>query len=82
MSEGQQQSGVVVTLSQMYSEMQAMHGEVREMRAELQGSLKQVDDHETRIRALERKLWIATGSAVVLSSTLGAVISSLLHLGA
>jgi len=71
--------GVVVTLSQMYREMQAMHGEVREMRAELQGSLKTVDDHETRIRSLERKLWIVVGSSVVFSSILGALLSQLIQ---
>ncbi|MEV0698223.1 hypothetical protein AB0I53_09925 [Saccharopolyspora sp. NPDC050389] len=67
-------SGVTITLSQMYGEMQAMHGEVREMRTELRAGLATVSDHETRLRTLERKVWAAAGA----SGILGAIITALL----
>ncbi|MGI8308131.1 hypothetical protein [Saccharopolyspora hattusasensis] len=67
-------NGVTITLSQMYGEMQAMHGEVREMRTELRAGLATVSDHETRLRTLERKVWAAAGA----SGVLGAIITALL----
>ncbi|MGW3467003.1 hypothetical protein ACWDKQ_00690 [Saccharopolyspora sp. NPDC000995] len=54
---------MTITLNQMYGELQAMHGEVREMRTELRAGPQTVSDHETRLRTLECKVWAAAGAA-------------------
>ncbi|QFU87889.1 hypothetical protein [Amycolatopsis sp. YIM 10] len=62
--------GVVVTMNEIYAELQAVHDEVRDMRSDV----KSIADHESRIRSLERKIWIAAGIAAAGS---GAIVQSL-----
>lgn len=57
----------VITPDQMYAEIKATHDAVSAMRQEL----RQVTDHETRIRGLERRMWLAAGAAAVLGGGLG-----------
>lgn len=52
---------VIIPPERMFDEVTATHKAVTEMRAELKEVAKVLPDHETRIRALERKLWIAAG---------------------
>jgi hypothetical protein len=56
----------VVTPSEMYAEIKATHDAVTLMRSEL----RLITDHETRIRSLERRMWIAAGAATILGGGL------------
>lgn len=47
---------------------------VMSLRQELQHTPRMVDDHEKRLRDLERKVWASAGAATVL----GAVLSQLI----
>lgn len=42
------------------------------------GISKQMQDHENRIRGLERKVWVASGAAMAVGGTVGAVAQSLI----
>jgi len=58
--------GVVVSLSQIYTELRSVHREVTEMRAEV----KSVADHENRIRQLEKKIWVACGASSAIAASI------------
>ncbi|GGM64010.1 hypothetical protein GCM10012275_38190 [Longimycelium tulufanense] len=60
--------GVVIPLEQLFAELRGIRDEVREMRTEL----RTLHDHETRLRAIERKLWLAAGLAAGLGGGAGA----------
>lgn len=45
----------------------------------LDASLTRVDDHEARIRRLERAVWIAAGVAAASGGTVGAAAASFLQ---
>lgn len=62
------EAGVVITLAQIYSEMQQMHTEVRDMRSDLKAAVSDTADHEMRLRALERRVWFASGIAAVMGA--------------
>lgn len=48
----------------------------------LDTAIGRVDDHESRIRRLERALWPATGAAATAGGAVGSIASRLLHGGA
>jgi len=48
----------------------------------LDNAISRSDDHETRIRRLERALWLVTGAAAVGGGALGSIISKLVGGGA
>lgn len=50
-------NGVVVSLKDMYDELRALVSEVRTLTQELKESRRTDDDHERRIRILERWMW-------------------------
>jgi short-subunit dehydrogenase involved in D-alanine esterification of teichoic acids len=66
--------GVVITIDRVYTELRAVHDEVRDMR----GEVKDIADHEHRLRLLERKVWIAAGVSAGLAGGLVQVINSLM----
>lgn len=70
---GDEDRGVVITLHEMYAGICTVRDEVHEMRAEL----RMIGDHETRLRALERRLWIAMGGATIISTGFGAMLAQL-----
>lgn len=47
------------------------------MDTKLDALLNQRDDHETRIRRLERWVWIATGAAAAIGSAVGSFVGNL-----
>jgi hypothetical protein len=51
---------------------------VARIEVKLDQALANHADHETRIRKLERALWIATGAAAAGGGTLGAIASQLM----
>jgi hypothetical protein len=76
------QGSVVITPADMYAEIRATYDEVKRLGTVLEPSLRdlsgRVEDHETRIRGLERRLWTALGAGVVLAGPLGAVAGVLI----
>ena len=50
---------------------------VQSLRQELQHTPRMVDDHEQRLRDLERKVWGAAGVATVLGAILSQLITML-----
>lgn len=63
----------IVTASEMFAEIRATHTAVTEMRSEL----RQITDHETRIRGLERRMWIASGAAAILGGGLSEAVRAI-----
>lgn len=57
--------GVVVTLKDMYDELRALVGEVRQLTQELRESRATDEDHERRIRALEAWRYALPASALM-----------------
>ncbi|HEV2784703.1 MAG TPA: hypothetical protein VGX25_35410 [Actinophytocola sp.] len=66
---------VVITPTELYKEMQGIDSKVDDIRADLKAVLPMVPDHETRIRALEKRMWVMAGAATVLGGGLGKLIS-------
>lgn len=54
---------VVITPTELFLELRATHQAVTEMRGELKDMARTMPDHESRLRALERKVWVASGVA-------------------
>ena len=50
---------------------------VMQLRQDLQHTPRMVDDHEARIRDLERKVWGAAGIATVLGVVISQIITTL-----
>ncbi|WP_424936661.1 MULTISPECIES: hypothetical protein [Bacteria] len=59
----------VITLREVYD----LVTEVRDSVAIVPSMSDQIKDHETRIRSLERKVWIVAGAAAVIGGVLGKV---------
>jgi hypothetical protein len=57
----------VITLREVYD----LVVEVRDTVAIVPTHAKTLDDHEGRIRALERKVWLAAGAAAVIGGVAG-----------
>jgi len=51
---------------------------VARIEVKLDQALAQHDDHEARIRRLERALWTAAGAATAAGGTVGAIVSQLM----
>lgn len=67
----EQPSGVVITFAQMYSELQATHGEVVGMRGELRAALEDNADLKRRVTVIEEWKWKLTGMATAAGSLAG-----------
>lgn len=83
------EGSVVITPMAMYVEMQATHQAVRDVAVKLDGALsdnsrrldgidKGMADHETRLRGLERRVWMAVGVSTAVSGGAAALISQLM----
>jgi hypothetical protein len=49
-------------LIELRTEMRGMRGDIKDLR---NGTSDRLADHEMRLRALERRVWIASGAATV-----------------
>jgi hypothetical protein len=45
------------------------------IKSKIDAFLSRTDDHETRLRSLERRVWIASGAAAVVGGTIAQVIA-------
>lgn len=72
----------IVTPNDMLSEIRALRRAVDVLTTKVDPALADVrhdvDDHETRIRAVERRVWIAAGTALAGGAGLSQAISALL----
>jgi hypothetical protein len=75
---------VLITARDLYSEVQAMHSELRGIREDIRVMMatlpdhkSMLDDHETRIRLVERKVLMWATAAAVAGGGLGQAISTL-----
>ena len=75
MTESVGAGAVVITTAQIFTELRGLHDQLRDMRADVRTAINHSDDHESRIRALERKLWIAAGGAMVAGALVGAAVT-------
>ena len=69
----QETSGVVITTHEMYQELRQVHDEVRGLRSDFKDLPAGLQDHEARIRALESRVWQASGAAIILGALAGYV---------
>ncbi|TCO64959.1 hypothetical protein [Actinocrispum wychmicini] len=67
---------VVITPTELYAEVKGIGTAVAEIKGDVQELRKALPDHESRIRALERRMWWATGVA----ATFAAGITELVQL--
>ena len=68
---------VVVTLAQIYSVVLEVQVDVSDIKTALTEVSKKTEDHETRIRALERRVWAAGGAGGAIGGFLTYLISIL-----
>lgn len=80
------EQGVYISSAQMYQELRSLSDGMTRMETKLDGIVqglsdvgKDVTDHETRIRALERRVWTASGAATVLGAGAGVVAQMLIR---
>ena len=59
--------------------LREVYNAVIELKYELAHTPKQVDDHEKRIRSLERLIWSLSGIASLLGAALSQLISALVN---
>lgn len=71
-----EQPFVKVTLDTIYFMVSEVRDEVRELRSDLKDVVDQSDDHEERIRSLERKVWAFSGIAAILSGVVSTAVSN------
>ncbi|MGW1039903.1 hypothetical protein [Streptomyces sp. NPDC002547] len=78
--------GVYIAPGQMYQELRTLSDGMTRMETKLDGIVhglsdvgKDLTDHETRIRALERRVWTASGVATVLGAGAGVLAQALLR---
>jgi len=78
------ETGVVISFAQMYEAIQAVSTEVtkqggtlKEINTKLDNLVTDTEDHESRIRTLEKKVWGASGLAGSLGGLLGYIASIL-----
>lgn len=70
------QGAVIITPSEIFHEMRGIRDDVRDMKAEMRNR----SNHESRIRSLEHRMWLATGIATVLGSSVTLFVVKLLGL--
>ena len=76
-AQEQPSPGVVVTLTQIYDQILEMRSDVTDIKTKLETLTSKTDDHESRIRSLERQVWAAGGAGGALGGFLTYLISVL-----
>ena len=83
------EGSVVITPMEMYREMVDTHRAVQSISTKLDTALsdnsrrldsvdKDLTDHETRLRSLERRVWMAVGVSTAVSGGAAALISQIM----
>jgi hypothetical protein len=66
---------VPITLGQIYAEVKETRREVQDLTSAVHGSTAVGADHESRIRTLERRMWMAIGMGTIASAVAGYAIT-------
>lgn len=69
--------GAVITLETMYRELQEVHRALDRLVGIVEPLARASDDHERRIRSLERTKWMVAGAAAALGGGLGSAVTTL-----
>lgn len=77
MPSGVDDGGVIVSFRDMYSELARLTGELRDVNAALKTGAAYREDHETRIRMLERWRYSLPVSLVLALGSAGAAAAAL-----
>ncbi|GAB3372593.1 hypothetical protein [Amycolatopsis echigonensis] len=70
--------GVTITLDRIYEQVLATKDIAAKLVEKVDAIEKRDSDHETRIRALERKVWMALGGGTALGGAAGALATAIL----
>lgn len=71
------ESSAKVTMLMLYKELRETKEMLIEMRTDLHTQKRQADDHEQRIRSLERARWIIAGISAAGGGSVAAIISKM-----
>lgn len=75
-----EEPGVYISSAQMYTELRSLHDAVARVDSKLQVMAAQsamIADHEHRLRAMERRVWTASGAAAGLGGLGGWLLQHL-----
>lgn len=78
MNADERRPGVTITLDTIYDQVLATKDIARTLVDKVEAIEKRDSDHETRIRALERKVWMALGGGTALGGAAGALATAIL----
>lgn len=78
-----------ISIRDVYEAVSRLAGEVSEFRGEMRAHValsdertrllgEKVDDHEERLRRMEKRVWVAAGSAVVAGGAVGSVAQQII----
>ena len=71
-------SGAVITLRELYDIMVEVRTDVTQIKGTLESTNQKVNDHESRLRALEKWVWGAAGIGAVGGAGLAQILGSIL----
>lgn len=64
----------VITVTDLYLELREMHAAITRVESTLKDSANRIEDHETRIRSLERRTWLFAGAAAVIGGSASKIL--------
>lgn len=70
-----QPGDVVITAKEVFDKLSTLERKVDKLSAKFDALEEKSDDHESRIRALEFRVWMAMGGGTVLGAVAGAIVS-------
>ncbi len=68
------EGSAIITPNQMYREVVAIRNSVGDLVARLTGLPDTLQDQETRLRAVEGRVWVASGVATVVTAAAAIVV--------
>lgn len=66
---------VVITAKEVYDQLSSLDRKVDTLNERFSTVKDDSADHETRIRALEKRVWFAAGGGTVLGAVAGAIVN-------
>lgn len=69
---------VIIPPDRLYDEVTATHRAVAEIRGDVKEVMKVLPDHEARLRAVERKIWLVAGVSASAAAGLTKALSVVL----
>lgn len=69
-------AAVTISIAQIYATLLEVRTDVQDIKHSVERVGRETADHETRIRSLERKVWIAAGAASGLTALVTQVLTA------